>query len=247
LVLYATAFWFFAIVTLIISLALLEYYKITVSQDKGLLFIGTLLGAIVPVIIYFVGLKGIAGYLIVAVFFIFTYCLFIHKQLVSAVSRIGIGVLGVIYIAFPLSHLIALRELEYGSLWVLLLILIVSANDIFAYYIGRGIGRHKLSPVVSPNKTVEGALGGLIGGVVAAIAFQRFFLAHISLNEALLLAIFIGILGQTSDLFESLIKRSAGVKDSGNILPGHGGVLDRIDSLIFPIPFLYYYLIIFQV
>ncbi|MBI5048710.1 MAG: phosphatidate cytidylyltransferase [Deltaproteobacteria bacterium] len=246
LVLYATAFLFFALVTLIISLALLEYYKITVGQEKGLLFIGTLLGAIVPVIIYFIGLRGIAGYLIIAVFFIFTYCLFIHKQLVSAASRIGIGILGVTYIAFPLSHIIALRKLEHGSLWVLFLILIVSANDIFAYYIGRGIGRHKLSPVVSPNKTMEGALGGLIGGVVVAIVFQRFFLAHIALNEALL-AIFIGILGQTSDLFESLIKRSAGVKDSGHILPGHGGVLDRVDSLIFPIPFLYYYLIIFRV
>ena len=253
LVIYATAFWFFVIVVSTVSLALLEYYRITASQDKGLLTIGTLLGAIVPIIIYFLGLKVFPGYLIFAVFFIFAYCLFIKKRaddpnpLVSITSHIGIGVLGVIYIAFSLSHLIVLRELEQGSLWILFLVFIIAANDTCAYYIGRGIVRHKLSPLVSPGKTVEGAAGGLMGGVIAAAIFQQFFLIQIALIETLLLAVFIGIVGQFSDLFESLLKRSAGVKDSGNILPGHGGVLDRVDSLIFPIPFLYYYLIIFRI
>jgi len=252
LALYAAPFYFFAIVVLTICLALFEYYKITIGYDKVFLVAGTLLGAIIPFVIYLFGHKGFSGYLIFAVFFIFLDSLFRHnlpapdrinQGLASVTARIGAGVLGVIYIAFPVSHLILIRDLEQGRFWVLFLVCIIAANDTFAYYAGKRFGKHKLSPVVSPKKTVEGALGGLIGGLVVAAAFQYFFVLHISLKEISVLAISIGILGQLSDLFESLIKRSAGVKDSGSILPGHGGALDRIDSLIFPIPFLYYYLI----
>lgn len=241
--LYAAPFYFFAIVVLTICLALFEYYKITIGYDKVFLVAGTLLGAIIPFVIYLFGHKGFSGYLIFAVFFIFLYALFRHNLPAPVTTRVGAGVLGIIYIAFPVSHLILIRDLEQGRFWVLFLVCIIAANDTFAYYAGKGFGKHKLSPVVSPKKTVEGALGGLIGGLAVAAAFQYFFVLHISLKEISVLAISIGILGQLSDLFESLIKRSAGVKDSGSILPGHGGALDRIDSLIFPIPFLYYYLI----
>src|SRR3970040_947115 len=219
LLIYTTGFWFCVIVVLIAGLALFEYYKITINQDKGLLLVATLLGAIVPLIAYLSGFNWLTGYLTFTVFFLFIYCLFAHDPLASVTSRAGMGVLGITYISFPLSHLILLRELEQGSLWILLLVLITAANDTFAFYTGRWIGRFKLSPVGSPHKTVE----------------------------ALLLAILLGIAGQFSDLFESLIKRSAGIKDSGNFLPGHGGILDRIDSLIFPGPFLYYYLVVFKV
>ena len=244
--LYAAAFWFFAIVVLIICLALFEYYKITIGHDKIFLVIGTLLGAIVPVIIYLFEYQWFSGYLILAVFLIFTDSLFRHNLLASVTARIGVGVLGIIYIAFPISHLILIRNMELGRLWLLFIVCIIAANDTFAYYVGRGFGKHKLSPVISPKKTVEGALGGLIGGVAVALVFNQMFLTHISPKEISILAVFIGILGQLSDLFESLIKRSVGVKDSGGILPGHGGMLDRIDSLIFPSPFLYYYLIYFR-
>ncbi len=244
--LYASAFWFFALVVLVNCLALLEYYKITIGNDKILLVTGTLLGAVVPVIIYLFEYQWFSGYLILAVFLIFTDSLFRHNLLASVTARIGAGVLGIIYIAFPISHLILIRNMELGRLWLLFIVCIIAANDTFAYYVGRGFGKHKLSPVISPKKTVEGALGGLIGGVAIALVFNQMFLTHISPKEISILAVFIGILGQLSDLFESLIKRSVGVKDSGGILPGHGGMLDRIDSLIFPSPFLYYYLIYFR-
>jgi len=246
LALYASAFWFFALVVLVNCLALLEYYKITIGNDKILLVTGTLLGAVVPVIIYLFEYQWFSGYLILAVFLIFTDSLFRHNLLASVTARIGAGVLGIIYIAFPISHLILIRNMELGRLWLLFIVCIIAANDTFAYYVGRGFGKHKLSPVISPKKTVEGALGGLIGGVAIALVFNQMFLTHISPKEISILAVFIGILGQLSDLFESLIKRSVGVKDSGGILPGHGGMLDRIDSLIFPSPFLYYYLIYFR-
>lgn len=253
LVLYAPVFWFFIIVVLITSFALFEYYTMTTSQDKGMLIIGTLLGAIVaahPAAIFFFGFKN-SGYLPFAIFIIFCYCLFTYNPLapdrnnqrqLSAVSRAGIGILGIIYIALPLSHLFFIRNFEQGRFWILFLLSIVFANDTFAYFVGKGVGRRKLAPLVSPGKTVEGAIGGLIGGVIAAAIFQ-FFFKQLAFAETAMLAIVIGIVGQLGDLFESMIKRSAGVKDSGNIIPGHGGALDRIDSLIFAVPFLYYYLV----
>jgi len=231
IVVFTKIFWFFAAVALIVGLSLIEYYKITAGQDKGLLIIGTLFGVMIPVVVYLAGLKGVLGYLTFVVFLVFIYYLFIHEPLATVTSRIGVGILGIIYIAFFISHLILIRDLEQGSLWILFLVFIIAANDTFAYYVGKKYGRRKLSPIVSPNKTVEGA----------------FFLLKITLIEAITLSAFIGIIGQFSDLFESLIKRSADVKDSGSILPGHGGVLDRIDSIIFPAPFLYYYIIIFKV
>lgn len=246
LLLYAEPFWFFIIVVLTIGLALLEYYKITISRNNGLVFIGTLLGAIVPALTYSIGPVWFGGYLFFAVFFIFAYSLFARKELAGVTNQIAVGVLGVVYIAFPMSHLVLLRDLEKGNVWIIFLFLIIIANDSFAYYMGRRFGRRKLSPAVSPNKTMEGAVSGLIGGIIIAAVFQQIFLTKVSLGEAVLLAIFMGITGQLSDLFESLIKRSADVKDSGSLLPGHGGILDRIDSLIFPIPALYYYLIIFR-
>lgn len=247
LLLYEDTFWFFIAVVLTVGLALLEYYKITFNRNNGFTLAGTLLGAAVPVVMYVVGLKWSVGYLILAVFFIFAYFLFTHKNLESIANQIGVGALGIVYIAFPVSHLVPLRDLEQGSLWIIFLFLTVIANDTFAYYMGRQFGRHKLSPAVSPKKTVEGAVFGLIGGIITAAFFQQFFSIKTSLREAILLSTAVGILGQLSDLFESLIKRSANVKDSGSILPGHGGVLDRIDSVIFPIPALYYYLIIFRI
>lgn len=244
--LYADVFWFFVIVLLTIVLALFEYYTITISRYKGLVFIGTLLGAMVPVLIYTVGTRWFGGYLLFALFFIFAYCLFASKELAGVTNQIGIGVLGIVYIAFSISHLVLLRYLDKGNLWIIFLFLVIIANDTFAYYMGRRFGRRKLSPLISPKKTIEGSVSGLAGGIIIAAMFQQIFLTKVLLGEAVLLAIFMGIAGQLSDLFESLIKRSADVKDSGSILPGHGGVLDRIDSLIFPIPALYYYLIIFR-
>lgn len=247
LVVFANPFLFSVTATLIVSLALLEYYRMTISGDKGLLITGTLLGITIPISVYAAGLNGFLGSLTIAALLIFTYCLFIHDSLASLTNRIGIGILGIIYIAVPLSYLILIRELEQGSLWILFLFFIVAANDISAFYVGTRFGKYKLAPAVSPNKTIEGAFGGLIGGIITALLFQQFFLLKASLLETLLLALVIGIVGQLSDLFESLIKRSAGVKDSGNILPGHGGVLDRIDSIIFTAPVLYYSIIIFGI
>ena len=113
--------------------------------------------------------------------------------------------------------------------------------DTAAYYVGSAIGHNKLIPNISPNKTIEGAIGGTFGAVIVAVAAKIFFFKNFSLTEAVMLGIIISITAQFGDLFESLLKRAGGVKDSGNLIPGHGGILDRIDSLLFAAPAFYYF------
>jgi phosphatidate cytidylyltransferase len=142
-------------------------------------------------------------------------------------------------------HLVMLHRTTYGWQWLLVIMLIVMTNDSAAYYTGSAFGKHRLYPLVSPKKSVEGALGGLCGSICGTLLAKFTFFPQLPLADALITAVVIGILGQTGDLFESLLKRSFGVKDSGSVIPGHGGVLDRMDSIIFAAPAMYYYVIYF--
>jgi phosphatidate cytidylyltransferase len=118
---------------------------------------------------------------------------------------------------------------------------IVMSCDSAAYFVGCRYGKRRLYPEVSPKKSVEGSLGGLAGSLAGVMIARLTFFAELSVGDALLAALLIGVLGQVGDLFESLIKRSCGVKDSGTIFPGHGGILDRLDSILFASPVAYYY------
>ena len=118
---------------------------------------------------------------------------------------------------------------------------IVMLTDTGAYYIGRAIGRHKLSPKVSPGKTIEGAIGGLIAGTLAGPICSLIFFRELPLIDAALLGGVVSVIGQAGDLAESMLKRGSGVKDSSNLLPGHGGMLDRLDSILVTAPLIYYY------
>ena len=123
--------------------------------------------------------------------------------------------------------------------------LIVMTNDSAAYYTGSAFGKHRLYPSVSPKKSVEGAIGGLAGSIIGTLFAKYTFFPQLTLADAIVTALVIGAIGQTGDLFESLLKRSFGVKDSGTIIPGHGGVLDRLDSILFAAPITYYYVLFF--
>jgi phosphatidate cytidylyltransferase len=129
--------------------------------------------------------------------------------------------------------------LPRGEHWVLLGILAVAAGDTMAYFTGRAIGRRKLAPAISPNKTVEGAIGGLLGSVGCAALYAHGFLPGVPAGYAAAAGAAVGIFGQAGDLFVSLVKRAAGVKDSGTLLPGHGGILDRADGILGAGPVLY--------
>ena len=169
--------------------------------------------------------------------------LFRIKDVPVAAREISYATLAFLYIPMLLMHLVMIRQLAYGVQWLLVIMLIVMTNDSAAYYAGSAFGKHRLYPLVSPKKSIEGALGGLVGSIGGTLLARFTFFPQLTLLDALLTAVFIGMIGQAGDLFESLLKRSFGVKDSGSIIPGHGGVLDRLDSIIFAAPATYYYAI----
>jgi phosphatidate cytidylyltransferase len=163
----------------------------------------------------------------------------------SVVSAAG-TLLGAAYVGGLGGTIAALRlaPIEKGGPWVeMLLLTTVMAADSAALFVGSAIGRHKLAPRISPGKTWEGLVGGVGGGILGALIVRHFGLGWMPLTHAIVLAAIVVLAGVAGDLAESLLKRWAGVKDSGALFPGHGGMLDRLDSLLFGAPVLYYYLI----
>ncbi len=143
---------------------------------------------------------------------------------------------GVLYIPLLLSLLILIRQEPDGFLWIFTLVLTVFAGDTLAFYTGSYLGRHKLCPSISPGKTIEGSLGGVGANILAAVIMKGFFPPAVGWGQLLLFCLLAGVAAQMGDLFESQMKRVSGIKDSGGLLPGHGGMLDRIDALLFASP-----------
>ena len=166
----------------------------------------------------------------------------------TLLSEWGVTFFGVFYVAWTLSHLLLLRDLRpSGQSLTFFLFTMIWAGDILAYLVGSQWGRHRMSPVISPKKTWEGTLGGVLGAMAVAVVFQMTLLRQqMKWPEALLVGAGVGLLAMASDLGESLLKRSAGVKDSSPLLPGHGGVLDRFDSFFLTAPLFYYYWAFFK-
>jgi phosphatidate cytidylyltransferase len=164
------------------------------------------------------------------------------RELKTGLMDTAVVAFGVLYVAWLLGHLILVRRLPEGIFLVFFLFLVTWANDTGAYFVGSLWGRTPLAPRISPKKTWEGMVGGGIASVAAAFACRAWFLESLSAADALLIALMVGVAAPLGDLCESVLKRSAGIKDSGAIIPGHGGILDRVDSLIFTTPAFYYYL-----
>jgi phosphatidate cytidylyltransferase len=194
--------------------------------------------------------------------FVFLTITMRRAQMSSAYPAAAASAFAFTYIAVPLAMLVQLRQQWAGAFWLLYLLLVVWAGDIFAYFVGRSVGRHLMAPRISPKKTWEGAAASLaasllVGTLLFSHALQiSSFLLRLRLIERrdglfglekqelwpiILLTVGLNVAAQLGDLVESLIKRGASVKDSGNILPGHGGMLDRIDALLFAAPVLWFY------
>jgi phosphatidate cytidylyltransferase len=148
-------------------------------------------------------------------------------------------VLGIVYIPLLISYLVLIRNGIHGVIWVYFLLFIVFSGDIGSFYIGSFFGRHKLCPAVSPNKTIEGSVGGLVANLGSGALFKYFFMPLLPWGLSILFFLSIGVVGQVGDLFESELKRVGNIKDSGTLLPGHGGILDRVDALLFAAPVAY--------
>ncbi len=172
------------------------------------------------------------------------YVLYRYRELDNSYEFFCRLILGLIYVGFLISHLVLLRGLPDGNGWLVILAGVTAGSDTGAYFCGRAFGSHKLCPHVSPNKTIEGALGGLVAGVLVAALLALWLLPSVNLLLIIALAVPLTGAGIIGDLCESVIKRGTGTKDSGKILQGHGGILDRIDSMLFAGPVLYYLLVI---
>lgn len=241
---YFPRFWLFALVQVIILAALIEFTNL---PRKKRIFPRRALGAGVALLIalsfyyppFRLEIALFAGLVICAVYYLVTVTEL--EKLVHFPTSIALTYFGAVYLSFTLNHFIWLRD-QHGPLTIYFLLVVIFSGDSGAMFIGRWLGRHKQAPLASPNKTWEGSFGGLLTGAVFGVAYQQLFLPDASLWKAALFGILLQAIAQISDPLESLFKRAAGVKDSSNLLPGHGGMYDRVDSLIMAVPLFYYLL-----
>jgi phosphatidate cytidylyltransferase len=256
LIFYLGGKWFLLLFLIVILMAELELIvllkKRGFSVQKVLIFIS---GVILPVAAY----CGFIYFSIVsAAFIIITLLLMLmQEQQGDALAETALSLLAIIYVGWFLSHAILLRNIgdgasaralgefnqglrDSGFFFIILVVTCTFLNDTAAYYIGKWKGKKKISPNISPGKTIVGTIAGLISSIITGAVVNLLFGSPLSYSWVFILSLIVGISAIFGDLFESAIKRSAGVKDSGSILPGHGGILDRFDSLILVFPVSYY-------
>lgn len=232
---------FLFFVLLIVLAGLYEFHTLVVKggckTPVSLLFLG---GLIFPIAFY--AYPQLLSVLVFA-YVLCCYGYFLYNHATFTPIDLALTILAVIYVAWGFSHILLLRLLEQGFWLVSYVFLIVWSTDTGAYFVGINLGRHKLAPGISPNKTLEGFIGGLLASMAAALLFTGLVTLELS-RILVMIAPIVSVSGQFGDLFESSIKRFARTKDSGNLIPGHGGVLDRFDSLLWATPLTYYLIII---
>lgn len=242
LLIFKGSFFLFACFTMLLSfLGLAEFFRMALPERQLEGSAATLLGAPLPLVLISPDPRHFLFAITTVVLFSALLFLFRFRDIRSAAGETALFLAGFLYVPLLLGHLLLLRGLPHGIQWIFLLLVIVMSGDSGAYYVGSSFGKRKLYPAVSPNKSVEGAGGGLAGSLAGALIARVTFFPELSVADAVITALLLGVLGQLGDLFESLLKRSFGVKDSGVIVPGHGGILDRLDSVLFAAPAAYYY------
>lgn len=232
----------FVIVSIAVILSSIEFSGFVVSKKSRLLIIIT-----IP-INFLLCLSPLKPELIdtnlllcLAIISLFTIEI-VRAEIDFALLNVSASILSIIYVGWLFGrHLVLIRQMPDGREFIYLILGITWSGDIGAYLIGRQFGKHKIIPAISPKKSLEGYIAGLLFGVATSIALCHFLNLNIELYHAIILGVGLTIIGQLGDLAESLMKRSAKIKDSGKIMPGHGGILDRCDSLIFIAPSFYYY------
>ncbi len=240
-------YFFIGLSILALTIALNEIYIMIAKKNFKPFFIpGNIFALLLYlIIIYDVEKIYYLGFIALFVLFSFTIVIFSRKTLYF--QKIISTIMPVIYVGFLGLFGIKLRLLENGSYYIFILLFITYMYDAGAYFVGSSIGKHKLIPEISPGKTIEGCIGGIIIAVISTIIINYFFLperllGHNQVIHLIILSILMSATGQTGDISASLIKRFAGVKNSSEIIPGHGGILDKIDSALFNAPVLFFYL-----
>jgi len=233
---------FSALVVAVAAAGLREFYALAAGAGgscggKA----GILLGAMVTASFALTGTLAPALVLTGAVLVLAVAHLLSPQRHGRVIDKLGGTLWGILYVGWLSGFLIALRRLPEGHHFLYFLFLVIMIGDTFAYYVGSSLGRRPLASQISPKKTVEGAVAGFGGSLAAAYGASLWFLPVMGGGHWLAAGSLLAVAGQLADLVESMLKRSAGVKDSGGVIPGHGGILDRLDSLLFGAPLLYFY------
>ena len=241
-IVYASAEILTVIITVIIIGGVWEYNRMVFGKgflkEKIEMYIFAI---VIPVVALFgTGqlLVSVLTFCFMSVFIVFLWSV---KESTFDVMLVAKVIFGVIYIPLLTSHFIMLRLLENGVYWIFLVLIIAIVGDTAGLYVGKYFGKNKLNVLVSPGKTIEGTIGLVIASVLVSLIFCYFVFPDISRVHVIIISFVGSIIGQLGDLCESAIKRNYGLKDASSLLPGHGGLLDRMDSLIFTAPFVYYY------
>ena len=222
-----------------------EFYGICLTRGSDhVRYLGILAAAAIPAVFLYVHTQPTFAQLTLALMGVlvatFSYYL-IAGPLETAPTKAALTFFGVLYAGLGVGSLAALRAVPEGLAWVFLAIVLTFGNDTGGYFAGRLLGKHKLYVAVSPNKTWEGFIGGMVFTTSLAFGMRATFMPFLTPIDALALGIPCSLLGPAGDLCESMLKRAYGVKDSGSLIPGHGGLLDRVDALLFNAPYLLFY------
>ncbi len=228
-------------VALVSLLSLREYYRIIRPAGgdhllRSVSLTGCIMGPAIVLCADFLPLPWLLFSFSASLFVVGWICMRHFKADASVPSVLAAHALAMVYIPLALSGYILIYHTGLGPRWIFMILCVVSVGDTGAYYVGTHWGRRKLCPPVSPGKTVEGSLGGLVANLLVGFGVSAVLLPSLLSVKGAVFFLALGIAGQIGDLFESMLKRSAGIKDSGNLLPGHGGLLDRIDALLFAGP-----------
>lgn len=235
------SFLFFLLMAVVAGLSQWEYHRIMdarmeMADENPLRWSARAAVVFMPAVVFLGGVSGLVPALVLAFLILSLTAIALFGRRPDFLSSFSWESLGLFWIGFPIACLMALRSHEHGVAWVFFTLLLVAAGDTGAYYAGRFFGKHKFAPFVSPKKTLEGFIGGVLLTVLVSIPFKFAFLQDAGIGFVILIALVTALVAPMGDLFESMQKRAAGIKDSGNILPGHGGILDRIDALLFAAP-----------
>jgi len=246
LIFKGSLFLFSCFIGLVFLVAVYEYYQIVFFDKKNAAFSpipvwGGVCGLLLIVAAYFNSFQLIIGVLVLNFMGAAILSMPGYKNGPQILNDVKNEIQAVIYIPLSLAMIIMLRNDPHGVAWIFFLLFIVFAGDVGAFYAGKFFGRHKLSPSISPGKTIEGSAGGMLLCILVGYIFMRLFLPHHNVPMIFLLFVGVNISAQIGDLFESQLKRAGNIKDSGTILPGHGGILDRIDALLFAAPVAYFF------